>query len=155
MRRAALLALLVCACGKPVFVDPRAEPYAKRFTEATGVDASGVSIAIVAMTGPYIGYCDGGPTSVDPPVVELSEEYWNDNPQDYPREALVFHELGHCAMDLPHDTTRVIWHGESVAASIMYPHAIGSTDFYESMHADYLEALRRRRAITQSEADLH
>ena len=51
------------------------------------------------------------------------------------REILIFHELGHCALDRRHDTETIMQDGVEIAKSVMYPYVISAA--YYSKYRDY------------------
>lgn len=53
----------------------------------------------------------------------INASYWNEL-DEFQRELLVYHELGHCVLRLSHDESIATIAGESVPASIMHPHVM-------------------------------
>ena len=53
--------------------------------------------------------------------IKISEAYWNAI-SNSSREALLFHELGHCVLNRDHVTTTMWYNGGIVPTSFMYPY---------------------------------
>lgn len=70
------------------------------------------------------------------PTVYIDPDAWNSS-DDWDREALVMHELGHCLLGRPHDS-RVKESG--IPRSLMYPTKM-QTRVYETHRAYFLEEL--------------
>ncbi len=82
-------------------------------------------------------------------VILIKEEYW-DRADSVSREMLMFHELGHCILDLPHNlATRP--NGDPV--SLMYPTIFESSTYYDN-HEPYLDELFRSALIRLQLGDL-
>lgn len=61
---------------------------------------------------------------------------------DNGKEELIFHELGHCILNLPHNENRINIGGwRSVPQSIMYPTVFGDSYFYEDLKDYYYNQL--------------
>lgn len=107
MKRIALLALLT-GCGSEIStqIAPEAEVYYQEFLEhsrAFGRDVSHETIVIqmaatTTKVGPWEvkGSCQDG-------VVTLNSKYW-EHMNDDQKRLLVYHELGHCLLGLPHSS---------------------------------------------------
>ncbi len=55
------------------------------------------------------------------PIISFRPSFW-DNASEEDRENVMFHELGHCILNLDHDEERIrTINNESIAKSIMYP----------------------------------
>lgn len=78
-------------------------PYIKNFESYYGKPANYVPIVLVEMESPYLGKCytyTRGP-NVFPIQIEISSEFWSRTSEDA-KNALIFHELGHCVLNLDH-----------------------------------------------------
>jgi len=80
-----------------------------------------------------IGTCYKGGGIV--PTIVIEEDYW-DNSTDLIREQLLFHELGHCVLDLDHNNTL----NNGVPISLMHESVINEY-WYKLYHDDYLNEL--------------
>lgn len=127
MRYAVVLGLCLIGCGEPETrvshprssVDPAANLEVWSFELEWGHQLTGVSVRfgsaeLEADELWSVGVCSITPWSR---TVTLDTEWWLDATPEG-REALVFHELGHCVLDRMHDDT-VDDMGRPV--SVMYP----------------------------------
>ena len=83
----------------PVTIDPELRPYLTKFEEEIGVDASGINIVFGDIEGDIVGFCNVGWKRRS---IVIDRSSWK-NLEHYEKEELMYHELGHCAMDLDHD----------------------------------------------------
>lgn len=82
--------------------------------------------------GRIIGYCQGLQNGLENHV-SLDQEWWAES-DDFQRQALVFHELGHCLMLMVH---RGKWiPAENRPSSLMYPFIVAS-QAYQDHYDDY------------------
>jgi hypothetical protein len=65
------------------------------------VSTIGVPIGFHKLKRPMVGVCHYDSESRS---VEVDPSYW-DGISEFQREALIFHELGHCVLNLEHDST--------------------------------------------------
>ena len=122
--------------------EPELEPYLRTFEEVVGRSTQHVSTSFAQLPFPSVGMCylwsDGGRT------IEIDPAFWALAP-DTEKEALVWHEAGHCAMDLDHTEELIELDGVPRPRSLMYPHIFGAEDYYIK-HRDYYHTeLRERR----------
>ena len=111
------IALFATGCGhaQTVQIDPAVQPYVDRFVAASStiydspVQIDDLIIVIadtLPVTGDSTGVCQTGFGIT--PTITLLKSYWESmDPElspngDIGREALVFHELGHCVLARPH-----------------------------------------------------
>lgn len=131
MRITVLALLLLCGCGKEptVTVDAILVPYLDSFSADTGVSAERVSATFGQVTLPAVAYCVvmGNEKSV---IVDKT--FW-DRSSENQRQELIYHELGHCAMNLGHIPERQVG---GCPYSIMFPYTFGDSDCYVS-HKPY------------------
>lgn len=92
----------------------------------------------------WAGYCeevkasDGSKMGIGI-VIDINE--WNKPDIDYwRREELVFHEYGHCILDLDHDDSEIILNGEKIPRTIMH-HQMFSGNIYLRYREYYLTEL--------------
>lgn len=71
------------------------------------------------------------------PQVFIDKDTWSFLESNLKREALIFHELGHCIQDKEHDESLT---SKGIPNSIMYP-IILSTQTYESNYSHYIAQL--------------
>lgn len=76
--------------------------------------------------------------------VQIKRSFWNSSDY-YTRKQIMFHELGHCYLNLGHNSATQ----NGVPLSIMYPSVFDST-FFKQYEASYIEALfTGRTAVIQ------
>lgn len=115
------------------FVDPEFKPYYDRFVSASsaisGKDLSGEKVTIKfvdSIPSPDPDAYTLGLCYFDLNLVEISREAW-DNLLVGRREALIFHELGHCLLKRKHDDAREQTSGKML--SIMNTYLISTKEF--------------------------
>ena len=132
------------SCGKGVYTNQEFLSYVQRFQEKTKATVN-VPITFKKQEGFVVGVCyriDGKPDSI-----EIDPDFWNESKTkekgDEIREALLFHELGHCVLNQDH-REEMTYHplfNYAFPNSLMYPYLIGGTDFYSLFKEHYVEEL--------------
>ncbi len=79
-----------------------------------------------------VGYCD---PEEKPKAIVIDRSYWK-TASNTGKEILIFHELGHCALDRDHNVKRV----KDKPISLMYP-ILTDEDSYTQNKTDYLREL--------------
>lgn len=168
MKRFALVFLLLTGCAhvqpKPVTVHqfqcPREfpdvhediQPFFERFQSVTGASVNGITAGFGHIKEPTVGVChySNGDNSFREITIDI--DYWN-NSDEFDREQLLFHELGHCAMNLGHYVGK---DDEHIPNSIMYPVMHGSDEYKENRDF-YLWDLKHHkgRTIWEKEPKIH
>lgn len=131
-----LFALALSSCGKkPIIVDPELLEYAVRFERDMGVSTDDINMVFGKLEGSKVGLC-----SIKNGVVKITvdKEYWATIPE-LQREALMYHELGHCAMGLEHDEAKI---ENGCPRSVMFPYLF--VNCYNSFRDYYISELRRK-----------
>lgn len=143
------LAVLSASCAPaPITVDSGLQPYLDKFKQDgaqygfTFDYPRGLTMKFVPMSeiaggssaGTTIGECSSGTDSV--PLVRIGQEFWT-GADSFTREALVYHELGHCLLYRGHDTNIL---PSGIPESIMYPSILNSS-VYSSNRAYYIREL--------------
>lgn len=84
-----------------------------------------------------IGYCQHSSLG----LFIVVDQDWFENAADYDREALMYHEFGHCLLDLGHNETCLVFSGPNCLKplSLMYPQLISGV--YGSDPEGYLDQL--------------
>lgn len=91
-------AVLNLSCAKPqAVVEAQLQDYFENFKKYTNIRIEGVSGILVSS----VLYAD---CIVENKTVRINPLAWT-NANEYERENIVFHELGHCAASLPHDNS--------------------------------------------------
>lgn len=125
-----LLVVVACNQDSEVAMDPRFEntnidpefiPFVESFLIEAEIRRDTIDLSTIGLEIQFgdatnstdvLGSCDR-----DHHIVTISEVDWNNLSNNH-REALIFHELGHCILDRDHETDRLS-NGE--VASIMWP----------------------------------
>ena len=118
---------------KPIS-DKYIHSYIDYFEKKTGKAVDRTKIFFGVVTKPAVGICFYG---VD--VVVIDKKYWETIPSVYTREALIYHELGHCLMKRAHEPlVNKMFTGNSSACpkSIMYPKTFNSQVAYQCFHTN-------------------
>jgi hypothetical protein len=68
------------------------------------------------------------------PKITVNERIWN-TLNDYDRQEVIFHELGHCILKRVHQTSEIMGYNGSVqiAESVMYPYRISGTIYRDNI----------------------
>lgn len=136
-RTACLIALfLLAGCGQekakePAIVDEALMEYIVRFESDIGVSAEGISVVFGELEEDMVGVCQSWSNGTK--KVTIDKEYW-DMETETQREELMFHELGHCAMNLGHDEGVMRAGRITCPNSIMYPYTF---EYCYAAHRDY------------------
>jgi hypothetical protein len=85
----------------------------------------------------YVGVCFTY-SNGDKEII-IDKEWW-DRVSPTSRESLIFHELGHCALNRAHNNEEIEKEGKKVRASLMNPGVVSSND-YNSYKPGYLHEL--------------
>lgn len=135
------------SCSRPIGrgqVDPAFEPYVTSFEEFWGHkvhvnvlfdDGTNLQYPVMA------GICSTIGTSNDKDeTVYIRREFW-EHSVHYWKEAVIFHELGHCVLGRQHNM-RLFPSGEPY--SIMFPDIFGEESFYIENRTHYINELFQR-----------
>ena len=149
-----LIALSMVGCGKHAddhtagdgesayVVDENLRPYIDRFQQDIGVDASYVAAVFGSLSSPLLGRCMSWSNGARKITVDKAS--W-DGMTDLGREQLMYHELGHCAMNMQHDNRTVILPDSSQAyGSMMNEYWFGETTWYSTYRLNYKTSLKNK-----------
>jgi hypothetical protein len=128
-----ILAISISACGKaPVLELGQFEPYVQKFEQESEVVGAPVKVTdLKVQFGEMKDERENGVCEVfedETPTITINKEAW-DTMTDADREALMFHELGHCVLRRNH-VTEVSADGTPV--SLMNPYRIQTEIFVEN-----------------------
>lgn len=134
--------LLFSSCG-PIntHVDSELVPYFDRFEKIIGVSTKGVNGMFISLDAPKLGQCVNGYRK----EVQIDPQVWM-SADDDAKEQLVFHELGHCAMNMGHIPdyfTDGPMYGCPV--SIMSPYGFGDWYCYTQNKEYYYQELKSHK----------
>ena len=134
--------LMLASCGKVdpnrvTVVDEAFIPYISRFEAEIEVSADGIDMNFSDLKGNIVGVCEVGWKERS---VLIDKEFW-DSSSESEKEELIYHELGHCAMNLDHDSELIKDGG--CPKSIMYPEMLGSC--YPLFLDTYKKELRSKK----------
>lgn len=109
-------------------------PYVERFEQQIGVNVQ-MDISWGNLVDPIVGVCikytDGYKE------IQINQTAWN-NYEEFNKEEVIFHELGHCILDRDHDTNLITEY--EIPKSIMYPYVLDRV--YDDYRSYYLEELK-------------
>jgi hypothetical protein len=149
MKKLLFSLLFTTACGNAgqgrIFFDKEVEDMTVEFQKATGVPMDrSIEITLVDFLedispekGEVVGLCIT--SDIEEPKVQLLREHWI-NASFYAKRAVLFHELGHCFLDLDHDETLL---PNGIPRSLMYPSTISEL-IYEPWEEYYLYELKQK-----------
>lgn len=83
------------------------------------------------------GVCFGFQSPKFTRIIVLDEQYWETISYWY-KEAIIFHELGHCELDLEHDEEKVSTWYDDRPRSIMHPF---NHSYYRYFRDEYIEQM--------------
>lgn len=140
-----LLPLLLAGCAG-ANVDPELKPYVDEFDQETGA-RSHVNMVfeenVIGKNGKIVaGVCRYSGNVFTPNTVSINKNYWGTIPVPM-RKSLVWHELGHCVLDLDHNEDLT---PEGYPASVMYPSVIPG-HIWETRFDTYREEMSTRAMI--------
>lgn len=150
-----VVGMVMIGCGKEktetrdlkVHVDSELEQYALEFEQEMGVNTDYISMMFGDLSGLQMGLCTSW--SDGRREITIDKEYW-DEQDDLGKEQLMYHELGHCAMNLSHDASLVLDPNtnQNIEASIMNPYFFGDDYNWHSYRDAYKQALKTTRRIS-------
>lgn len=140
-----LISILSLNCGKKVdaIVDPELKVYMDRFRDEIGMPDDYVSAGFGTLTQPTIGLCQ---VDRDKYTITIDPTFWA-TMNELGKEQLMYHELGHCAMNLGHNSATLTvtdpnGNAVQIPASIMNPYWFGDQWYYATYRDKYKTALR-------------
>jgi len=110
-------------------IDEELLPYIKEFQREYPFSLSRIRAEIQDLPDNYAGFCNNflvGENQLSKGLIRIDKEYFEENNERYgipnlPNKALIYHELGHCILDLDHDESEI---HPGVPASLMNPSTI-------------------------------
>lgn len=148
-----LVFILLFSCGQnpnvapiqAVTVDPALQPYFDAFQTTIGYPSTGINGQFSDTEsnpnplGETIGECtiysDGIRT------IQIDSSFWA-SADESERTQIVFHEIGHCALNLQHIVSEL---PSGCPTSIMYPYTFGDNPCYASNLTYYFNELASHR----------
>lgn len=120
--------------------------YMLRFEQEVGADTSDISVAFANQKEGLLGTCyawsDGRRN------IEIDPKKWAAL-DTIGKEQLIYHELGHCALNLDHNNAQVIDpDGYTIHGSIMNQYYFGSSWNYKKYRTGYKGALKAGSLLT-------
>jgi hypothetical protein len=165
MKKALVLSLLLTGCGAPTdnftytdlrtrdytIIDPVFTPFLATFQNYYDVVLKNTHV-IFASTNEIIANSSGicSMATNQKSLIMINKDYW-DLSNVFGREQLLFHELGHCILNLGHDAGKlditVDSQTQAIPNSIMYPSSFGNNPYYPYVRQHYLEQLNKMRGM--------
>jgi hypothetical protein len=148
MRYAIILSLFLCSCNrrlehKPVVdINPAFQGLVDEFVAESQHQSRPISITDLVirftneLTGETLGECfnyHGQQTN----MILIDVQDWPNESDEY-RRIVLFHELGHCILNLEHDQTGRVQGGYCTPTSIMWPYVINETNMYVENWGTYM-----------------
>lgn len=118
-------------------VDKQVKPYVIAFEKTFGIKVSNIPIHFYTLDKTTAGICYVWAWRREIQIDPFKWVTYN----KYTREELVFHELGHCVMNLGHIDDMVVIGSVMIPKSIMAPNLFGSKTYYE-FHEYYIQQLK-------------
>lgn len=123
---------------------PEFEKYVTKFEQEFNVDTFNIPIHFKKLDGAEVGMCYLFQFKYWRSIA-ISKEFWDDA-SDTEKELLIYHELGHCVMELEHDNTLYNIGLYNIHNSIMNEYIIPEV-FYINFREHYIEDLRSKYEI--------
>lgn len=135
-----LLSMAACGAPPPAHIDPAFQSYVNIFNAAAALrgkaylraENTGITIRWAILMPSYAAVCHSGGI----PVIEVDPNYWV-KVNEWNRETLILHELGHCILNRGHNT--VTPYKDRQFKSVMYP--VNIVGDYFAHKAAYLDEL--------------
>lgn len=124
-------------------------PYVAQFETDLGVSTSHINKIFVNLNQGYAGLCTVWNSGYR--EISIDPTYWN-SINDGGKKQLIYHELGHCALDRGHQSGIIVYKSQYVPDSIMNPTSFGHQWFWEQLVALYVESLRSGGVVAQADA---
>lgn len=130
--------LALTGCGQPRYIDDSLETHVQSFERRYSVFFPG-NVVLADLERPVVGLCHMN-RDASWRLIEIDRVYAS-NANYLELEELVYHEMGHCAMMLPHTEER---DENGCPVSIMYPYVFGSWWCYSSDPQKYYNELEEQ-----------
>jgi hypothetical protein len=133
----ALPAMGLVACDKKaklrdtLFVAPELQPFVSKFEEEALKQGRSLKIKNLhaqftdKLEYPATGECNA---SEGTPVVRISLAFWQ-TASDASKQVAMFHELGHCILERPHDDAVIFLNGQYIPRTLMIASELDSAVF--------------------------
>ena len=133
-----VIIMMVDVTPKYKGVEPELEKYYEEFSAIHNIDISKISATFNDLDMGILGVCRKYKDGTR--AIEIDLHSWIDA-DDNSRESTMFHELGHCALELGHNWDKIEKDGVIIPESIMFPYDF-SSDVYEEYRDYYMERLK-------------
>lgn len=142
------LMLLLSACGtkEKSIIEPSLVSYVQSFEMKIGVPVNNVDVVFKPIKYPTIGLCYRGGGEKN--KVEIDPVQWK-KMDEYGREQLMYHELGHCVLGLGHNDAEAKLDGWMVEGSIMNSYWFGNSWYYLKYRENYNQALKNNTLVKE------
>jgi hypothetical protein len=121
---------------------PELNNYLIKFSKYYKVQTSHIATEFTILKDDVVGYCwwfDDGSRKI-----EIDSNFWI-KASDDEKEDLVWHELGHCALNLKHDSNLIdIGNYNQIPKSIMNPYVFGQMPYYSDYKIYYFDELKTK-----------
>lgn len=124
-------------------IDPAFYPYVRDFEATVGAPVRGVGMSFEDLEDSELGLCTFGLWSNE---ITIDSRSWA-TMSEPGQEQLIFHELGHCFLNLDHENAVVYLNGFVVEGSLMNEYWFGDSDHYARYRNEYKKALKNGSLI--------
>lgn len=123
--------LFLVACGNETYyIEPEILPYVQEFNQDSPIDASQIEIIFMELDH------NDGLCYTKNKRIYIDKRKWG--MKNYvQKKVLIYHELGHCILNLEHNNMK----NNFCPESIMHPYCVSYSRCYEDKWDDYLEEL--------------
>ena len=139
------ITLLITACGTELddrdfeTTDPEFILYLESFAELYGKELTDEDV-VIGFVDQDVGY--GGKCYYEKRQIEIDKKMWDSFPE-FRKEALIFHELGHCILNIrDHDNSIIELDGKEVPNSLMNENILGAEYYFNKEY--YINELFNR-----------
>lgn len=139
-----LFFIILSSCGRTPYIEPELIKYLNRFEKEINYSTENIAVVFTNLDAPTIGVCTLNDFSFN--FIQLDRRFWESS-DEYEREQLIYHELGHCAMFLEHNDTEVTYNSVKIPGSIMNSTFFGDMLFYKNNAQKYKDALKNKTVV--------
>lgn len=123
---------------KVTIIDPEIQEYYDKFYIELGINPDEIPAEFSDLHSPAVGLCISYPDGKSNILIDRA--FW-DRSSDSAREQVVFHELGHCLLQLGHNDNSISIDNLVIPESIMNSIAFGNQDYYHKNEYYYYKEL--------------
>lgn len=133
---------ILSGCGRTQYSVGQFQTYVTRFENESRAHGHPVEIRDLVIEFGDLPLTKNGTcrtSAIQTPLITINRQLWQ-NMDESRREALIFHEIGHCILGRPHDDTEINEGGHSRPESVMSTYLLDSHT-YQSNRSAYIQEL--------------